>query len=284
MIGGGVQPAVAATVDVMAAQQLDLFAVDRTDVGLGCRRAKPALRAAELADTELIAALPDAGLETAPSLAAEAAHRRLAGAVPALERLCRRLTGFGADSQVPEQAAALEALAAIGGEGARHTVARLLVERIVQGPTLAVALNAAACLGASLPRPRLAELLRDARPSVRAGACRCVTSAPAHLGVLTELLDDLHSDVANAAAIALGRTGRVEGRPALMALLLRKPAAELIEALVPIADEEVIVTLGRIARAMPPLRQPVLDALEQIDHPRAATVAQWLRAHFSEPG
>lgn len=259
----------------MAEQQLDLFA-DPIGGGPNTRRAEPPIRAAELTDAALIAALPHAGMVTAPSLAAEAARRCLAEAVPALERLCRRLTGFGADRVVPEQAAVLEALAAIGGEGARHAVVRLLVERIVQGPTLAIALNAAARLGASLPPPRLTELLRDAQPSVRAGACRCVRSATAHLGLLTELLDDLHGDVASAAAIALGRAGRVEARSALTALLLRQASREVIEALAPIANQEVIVVLGRIARTTPAFRQPVLDVLEQIDDPRAATVARGL--------
>ena len=265
----------------MAGQQLDLFAVDRIDLETGGLRAEPSLCAAKLADTAVIAALPDAGLATAPSLAAEAARRRLVGALPALERLCRRLTGFGADRLVPEQAAALDALAAIGGEEARRAVARLIAHRIVRGPTLAVALSVAARLGASLPPPRLAELLGDADPSLRAAACRCVRSAGPHLGLLIELLDDLHSDVAAAAAITLGRIGRTEARPPLLGLLRRQPSAEVIEALAPIADDEVIVALGRVARAIPDLTQTVLDALDQLEGARAARIALELRAHPS---
>ena len=205
----------------MAAQQLDLFAVDRGDLEVDVSRAEVPHNAAELTDTALIAALPDAGLTDATSLAAEAARRHLAGAVLPLERLCRRLTGFGADRLVPEQVAALEALADIGGEAARHAVARLVAHRTVQGPTLATALNAAARLGSSLPPARLEELLDDADRTVRAAACRCVRSAGRHLGLLIELLDDLHPEVAHAAAMALGRIGRVEGRPLLMGLLRR---------------------------------------------------------------
>ena len=266
----------------MAGQQLDLFAVDRIGVEPGGGRTEPSLGAAELANAVLIAALADARLATAPGLAAEAATRRLVEAVPALQKLCRRLTGFGAGRVVPEQAAALGALAAIGGEEARQTVARLVADRIVQGPTLAIALGAAARLGASLPTPRLTQLLGDADPSVRAGACRCVRAAGPHLGLLTELLDDLHSDVAAAAAIALGRIGRAEARPSLLGLLLRRrPSAEVIEALAPIADQEVIVAFGRVARAMPDLTPHVLDALDQLDDPRAARVALALRANPS---
>jgi len=49
----------------------------------------------------------------------------------------------------------------------------------------------------------------------------------------------------------------------------------VIEALTPIADEEVIVAFGRAARAMPDLTRPVLEALDQLDDPHAA----WLHQH-----
>jgi HEAT repeat protein len=263
----------------MAGQQLDLFAIDRINVEPEGSWAQPPLRAGELTDAELIAALTDAGLTAAPRLAAEASRRRLAGAVPSLEKLRRRLTGFGANMLVPEQLAALEALTNIGGEAARQAIARLVAQRIVQGPTLAAALNVVARLGSSLAPSRLGEFLNDADPTVRAAACRCVRSAGPYLRVLIELLDDLRPEVASAAALALGRIGRVEARPLLMGLLRREPSAEIVDALARIADEEVIVTFGRIARAMPDLAQPVLDALDQLGGSRAARVAAALRAH-----
>jgi hypothetical protein len=263
----------------MAGRQLDLFDVDRISVDAGISRAEAPIDPIGLADTALIAALPNAGLATAPSLAAEAGRRRLTGAVSALEGLCRRLTGFGADRLVPEQVAALEALASIGSEAARQAVARLIARSTVQGPTLTVALSAAARLGSSIPSLHLTELLRDADPKVRAGACRCVRSAGPYLALLIELLDDLHFEVATAAAVTLGRLGRAEARPLLMALMRRQPSAEVVEALGPIADEEVIVSFGRVARAMPDLAQPVLDALDQLGDFRAARVAAALRAH-----
>jgi len=263
----------------MAGQQLDLFAIDQINVELKGWPAQPPLRATELTDSALIAALPDAGVTAAPRLAAEASRRRLAGAVPSLEKLCRRLTGFGANRPVPEQLAALEALADIGGEAARQAIARLVAHRVVQGPTLAAALNAAARLGSSLPPSRLGEFLNDADPTVRAAACRCVRSAGSYLRVLIELLDDPRPEVASAAALALGRIGCVEARPLLMSLLRREPSAEIVDALARIVDEEVIVTFGRIARRVPDLSQPVLDALDQLGDFRAERVAAALRAH-----
>jgi HEAT repeat protein len=248
----------------MAGQQLDLFAIDRIDVELKGSPAQPPLRATELTDAALIAALRDAGVSAAPRLAAEASSRRLVGAVPSLEKLCRRLTGFGADRLVTEQVAALEALADIGGEAARQAVARLITYRTVQGPTLATALNAAARLGLLLLPSRLGEFLNDADPTIRAAACRCVRSAGPYLSVLIELLDDPRAEVAFAAALALGRIGCSEARPLLMSLLRREPSAEIVDALARIANEEVIVTFGRVARAMPDLAQPILDALDQL--------------------
>jgi HEAT repeats len=263
----------------MEGRQLDLFAVDRAGVDAAGSREEPALDPTQLTDEALIAALPDAGLNAASDLAAEAARRRLAGAVLPLERLCRRLTGFGADRLVPEQAAALGAMADIGGEAARQAVARLVAHHTVQGPTLVKALNAATRLGSSLPPSRLAGLLGDADPTIRAAACRCVRSVGPHLGLLIELLGDLHAEVATAAAVTLGRLGRAEARPLLIALLRRQPSAEVVEALGPIADEEAVVALGRIAREIPDFVQPVLDILDQLGDFRAARVAAALRAH-----
>jgi HEAT repeat protein len=262
---------------MMAGQQLDLFAVDPITVKAETSRTALPVNPAELSDTALIAALPGANLAAALALAAEAGRRRLTGAVSALEQLCRRFTGFGADRLIPEQVAALEALAKVGDQAARQAVARLIAQCTVQGPTLVTALTAAARAGSSIQPLRLAELLRDADPTVRASACRCVRSAGPHLALLIELLNDLHSEVATAAAIALGRLGCAEARPLLMALLRRQPSAEVMEALGQIADEEVIVALGRVARDVPDLAHPVLDILEQIEDSRAARVAEALR-------
>jgi hypothetical protein len=246
----------------MTGEQLDLFAVVRPAVEPVPPRKEIALDPAALADEALIGALPAATLATAPGLAAEAGRRRLDAAVPALERLCRRLVGHGAEMIVPEQATALQALSAIGGSGARQAVVRLIASRIVQGPNLGLALGIAAQLGAALPPACLTELLRHSDPSVRAGACRCTRSpAPAVVRALAELLDDLHASIANAAACALGHIGRAEARPRLMRLLREAPSADTVEAVAPIADRDARVILNRIARTMPDLAAVAVAAL-----------------------
>jgi HEAT repeat protein len=128
-----------------------------------------------------------------------------------------------------------------------------------------------------LPPDRAASLLRHAEPSIRADACRCAPPVPEVVALLVSLLDDLHVAVADAAACALGRMGRPEAAPALSRLIQVRPTAAAIEAIAPIADGNVIVLLGRIARAQPSLADAVLDALDDIDTPQAAAVATSIR-------
>jgi hypothetical protein len=86
-----------------------------------------------LDDAALIAAIPDAGLADCRALAAEAGRRRLLPAIPALEALCRRFRGFGLHHPLPDQVAALSALAAVGGHDAAAAVSRIIVDGVVQG-------------------------------------------------------------------------------------------------------------------------------------------------------
>ena len=132
----------------------------------------------DLDDEALIAAIPTATLGDCTALAAEAARRRLAAAIPALEALCRRFTGFGIVRVVPEQSAALQALAVIGSRDAAQAVSLLIVREAVQGPTLCLAVTVAAQLHATLPVDVLRSLLRHADPDIRANACRCACRRP----------------------------------------------------------------------------------------------------------
>src|ERR1700716_1723458 len=102
-----------------------------------------ALVSAEIDDESLIAAIPGSSLADSSVLAAEAGRRRLAAAVPALAALCRRFAGFGMARIVPEQTAALEGLAMIGGHDAAHAVSQMIEQAVVQGPALQVAVSAA---------------------------------------------------------------------------------------------------------------------------------------------
>ncbi len=239
--------------------------------------------AAELDDASLIAAIPGAGLADCDGLAGEAVRRRIVSAVPALEALCRRFKGFGIDHAVPEQAAALRALAALGGTEARDAVARSIVERVVQGPSLIDAVRAAAALRCRLPDDVCRALLKHANPDVRANATCLASSRSDMIALLLDLLQDLNLAVARAAACALGRMGRAEARPLLIQMLREAPSPEAIEAASRIADETVIVMLGRIARARAELATWIAELLDESGHPRAAAVAAGLRVTVRTP-
>jgi hypothetical protein len=258
----------------MCEQQLDLF----SSAGIHAVRPLPLSRelrpaATVLDDQALVAAIPDSILAGSIALAAEAGRRRLAAAVPNLESLCRRFSGFGIDRMVPEQAAALQALAAIGGREAAQAVSRLIVRAIVQGPTLNLAVSTAAQIGSALPPDVLRSLLRHPDPGIRSSVCGCARRCPDLIAVMIDLLDDLNQGVARSAACALGQIGRIEARPMLAKLLRDEPSEEVIDAVSSIADEECMVQLGRIARTKAALSDAALNALEDIDQPRANAIA-----------
>jgi len=152
------------------AHQLDLFAA----TGIEAASAKsdwqppPRLVLSELDDAALIATIPNIRLAECRDIAAEAVRRGLTSAVPAFEALCRRFKGFGLTHTVPEQVAAVQALAAMGGHEASAALVRILCDDVMQGPGLAEAVYAAAALGARLPAERGMALLRHAEPAAEA--------------------------------------------------------------------------------------------------------------------
>jgi HEAT repeat protein len=262
----------------MMEQQLDLFS--HTDVEMV--REPPnstyhALLPAEIDDETLVAAIPGSTLGDSRKLVAEAGRRRLVTAVPALAALCRSFTGFGAHRMIPEQAAAIEALASIGGREAAHAMGEMIERSVVQGPGLQPAVSAAARLGTVLSTAALCQLLRHAEPRIRADACRCARPLPEVILLLIDLLDDLDQSVAISAACALGRMGRIEARDRLKTLLRDDPSEEVIEAASPIADEACAVLLGRIARAGSVQADAALVSLENVDHARAVVITAAIR-------
>lgn len=264
----------------MGERQLDLFSAGgvRPEASSPPEEGRAPADPSALGDNALIGAIPEASLNLAEALAFEASRRGLAAAIPALERLCFRLKGFGLDRAVPEQLASINALAEIGGAEAAKAVSRILCQDAVQGPTLAVAVAAAARLGVVLPDEKAASLLRHADPVVRADACRCAPARPAALAVLAELLHDLNAGAATAAACALGRMGQAEARPVLLRLLRQAPTAEIIEAVSEVACDEEIVLLGRIAGSDDALAGEAFEALERIGNPRARRLVEILAA------
>jgi hypothetical protein len=259
----------------MSHRQLDLFdaAGFRSDCTIPAEPGRVRLTPTALDDDALIAEIPRASLADCHDLAAEAGRRRLTRTVPALEALCRRFKGFGMEHAIPEQIAALQGLAAIGGRDSAQAVARIIVDQIVQGPGLRATVEVAAEIGANLPSVVVASLLRHPDPAIRASACRCARPGPETIALMIELLSDLNGFVATAAACSLGRMGRVESRPALALLLRQAPSVEVIDAASVLVDEECLVLLGRVARTRPDLADAVIASLESLDDPRATQIA-----------
>jgi hypothetical protein len=263
--------------------QLDLFG-DRPKVDrLPGVAPLQALLPQDLSNEDLIVAIPEATLADACALTAEAGSRQLRGAIPALTTLCHRFVGYGIDVEVPEQAAALKALGAIGGLEASRAVTQLIGKRIVQGPTLALAATVASQLGVIFPTDIALALLRNPNATVRARACDCVRAGYEVVVTLIAMLDDPDGEVSGAAACALGRMGRVESRIHLKRSLTERPSARAVEAMAGVADDEAIVLLARVGRARPDLAPSVISALEEIDNVRAAFAASALKRFVSKP-
>jgi HEAT repeat protein len=255
--------------------QLDLFAAGGTASAplTQTETTRSVTDIVTLSDAAILAAIPDAGVPVVLSLMYEAGRRRLHEAIPILGRLCRIFAGFGIEHEVPEQAVALDALASIGGHDARVVISGLLDDRVVQGPTLKVAVRVAAALRCRLSAVTVLPLLRHAGPEVRAIACDLARPRADVNAVLIDLLTDLNANVRTSSACALGRFGRQEARAFLKNILRRAPTPNVIDAIASIADHECIVLLGRIARTRTHLTNVALDALALIDDPLASKIA-----------
>jgi len=194
-------------------------------------------------------------------------------AIPDLVALCERLTGWGTHRAPPEQRAALDALARIGGAEAAAAVGRMLEQGVFGPPIMGHALDVAWRLRAPVPAKRVRDSLHAADPDERVAACRCARTTHRLGAELRKLLTDPFPDVARSAACALGAMGDGTARPALMALLEQAPAADAIAALGACADETATIALGRLALRVPGWRADAIAALESLDTPLAE---QWI--------
>jgi hypothetical protein len=148
--------------------------------------------AALLGDERLVSAVAVASLSSHEDLIAEIVRRCPAGAVAALEALCRRFKGFGLVRAVPEQVAALWAIAAIGGLEAKTAI----INQVVHGPGLPAALSACRHVNCRLPDATIAD--RDC--IVQLGRIvRTNGDLAAQAVAALEAIDDDHSSVVLAA-------------------------------------------------------------------------------------
>ena len=234
---------------------------------------------ADLADEALIALLPQASMLAAEGLCREVASRGLVGAVPALEQVWRRFAGFGIGTPLVEQRAVLNALARLDCAEARTALRGIVLSKGLPASLLSAALGAAAEAALSLPAGFVGPLLEHEDAAVRTAAFALAPRAGVPVELLRDGLGDPSAAVRRLAAIAMGNAGDAGATAPLAAELARNPSAAAIEALASIGDEDAIVHLSRCAERHPKLAGTIVDALRDMDSPRADRLVRRLKAH-----
>jgi hypothetical protein len=242
-------------------EQGDLFGGGRWVAGPAVGPA--AIDAKLLDNAGLVAAVAHVSLADCAGVLAEVRERRLVAAVPELEALCARFKGFGLERPVLEQVGALETLGVLGGPQAREAVGRVIASGLIAEPGMGAALAAAVAVGARLPFAIVMEALGSGEPGRRADGCRLARVWPKAAPRLVVLLEDLHGEVAAAAAVTLGLMGRAEAKGFLLGLLGKAPSVEVVEAVAAIGEDDCFVALGRVARRYPGLLDAVRLALAE---------------------
>ena len=265
----------------VAESQPDLFD-ERGLTDAGCIGATAAPEAppdvAGLSDLAVIALLPQATMSNVEALCSEVVSRNLVMAVPALESLWRRFAGFGVRVPLVEQRVVLHTLAQLEDPRASSTLRRIVLSKSLPASLLPLATRAAAEAALSLPAGFVGPLLDHEDAPVRAAAFALAPRAGVPVELLREGLSDPSTPVRRLAAIALGIAGDGAAMAPLVAELELAPSEKVIEALTMIGDKDAIVHLGRCAGNHPALAGTVLDALRDMDSPRAQRLVRQLEA------
>jgi hypothetical protein len=221
------------------------------------------------------------------TLIAEVERRRESTAASLLVRVCRRHAGFDRSRTVPEVVAALKALTAVGATDAAPAIICFVKQNAFGQASVAAALRYFASVrhrpAAVLLRPHL----DHDEAEVREAACTlaAVIGTRSHIERLLELCNDTSAEVIDAALIALGNLGH---RPVKKILESRLQTAsideipKIVDALVPVSDEETAVCLGRLVERVSDenVRCVVAEALAELDGRAAVT---WLLRLVDDP-
>ena len=263
-------------------RQTDLFGERGTLTPVAAPAARPSCPNT-LSDEELLDRLPGARIAEAGLLCTLVVERGLGDrALPALESLWRRFAGFGQDRLLPEQVAVVETLAKIGTAHAREMLAGIVTAPDLPFPLMATALRAALAVSLRLPATFTGPLLAHGDPEIREFAIRlCAFGRPEFEG-LEACLADTHAAVRRAAAIVLGGFGQDRAKAVLLAELARHPTDDVVDALATIADDDIVVHLGRCAEAHPELARQIAAELEEMQTPRSLKIASRIRGRTDD--
>ena len=265
-------------------EQFDLFSNREPVIPAASSPGQPRRREA-LSDEEILDRLPNAGISAAQSLCSLIIERNLGDrAVPALEALWRRFKGFGQERPEPEQTAVVETLARLETASAKQLLTQIATAPDLPPPLLPAALSAALSVSLRLPAHVLRPLLADPDPRIRELAARLSGFGQRDIGALEACLGDTQAAVRREAAIVLGRFGHAAAKAILLNELQRSPNGDIVEALSAIADDDIIVHLGRCAAAHPALAGRIAAELEEMETPRSLTVARRIRDELAKAG
>jgi hypothetical protein len=232
----------------------------------------------QLDDLDLLDHLAHCTINTVMPVAEEIIRRRPLGWECAVLKLWNRFLGFGVTKPMLEQRVVLDII--------RRTSAGDVLRDILGRGHLATAiepelLDAAAACGVPLHLDIVSRGLASTQPLIRETAVKLALSSGLCADELHAFLSDTSSVVRRAAAIALAEAGDVVAREPLLREMAIRPGSAGLEALSYIADENVVIRLGHIARSHPDYAEIIRDVLIGIDHPRAPIVAANLNGRVS---
>ena len=254
-------------------RQLDLFdgPVARGDALP--RLPVPSIDPTSLSDADLLAEFVSAAMAEVAALGEEIIRRRPEGWTQAALALWDRFLGFGETKPMLEQVVVLEIVQ-------RTVEAALLRGILLRGPMAecldAHVLLAAAACRVALPADVVLRGLLHGGAGVRRAAVQLAIPSSIATDRLHAYLADSAREVRRVTATALAEAGETLARDPLLFEMRVRPDRAGLEALSFVADEDVVIQLGQIARQHPAWCGIVIEVLQTIDHPRAERVATGL--------
>ena len=228
-----------------------------------------------LPDNDIVGKIAGATLSNVELLCAQIVERGLGDvAVPELSALWNRFKGFGIKSPLPEQQLALETLAAIGSDAAKSAISKILAAPDLPDSLLPLALLAAARGGLNLPQAQVLPWLEHDAPTVRAQAFALIQSSNPQRSTLEIGFTDPDPSVRRAALISAGKLGHGSAKAGLLTEFRKNPTGQIIESLLSVADDDIIVEIGRYALENPTHQALIADELETLDTAKARKIAK----------
>jgi HEAT repeat protein len=230
----------------------------------------PPIDPAALDDARLVEALAAASLQDVQAIVAQVVARRPLGWEGAALRLWVRYLGFGFQKPMLEQVAVLDLVC--------QTQSRTLFKEVIARGPIGESLDAELlCAAAACHEPLAQDMVMRglSHPSakVRHAAITIAVQSGVESSELLPCLSDASHDVRRTAAIEIASTGDGAARDLLIYEMRQQPDQEGLEALAFVANEDVVIRLGQIARQHPDWTPTVLGVLEAIGGPVATKVA-----------